>query len=355
MAFIDFLNRSFSPDLTIVCDNGELYCHRLVLSSVSTFMKMLLLSYDSCTIIVPDLRKEEFEDILAVCYGEKYETENDETMKDIFTLLSVESKKILIGNIVYDSDRIKDGRATKGMKRIRYKAEKPNRSSFHKTEESLETSADETFINISDTVLDVVQANNKSVDASETSDHAYRKYEENKRFPCDMCDKVCKRKENLTTHKKQKHGEQKLEIIVGSRVCNLCQLTFKRRDILTHMREKHPDNPLEFQCEHCDKKFKYKSKLERHSKQHHQKTERHLCPTCGFETVSEQSLRNHIYRHNTLIKCDLCEYTSQRVDYLEKHYARKHGDKEEAKFKCDICEIFLPTKDAVKKHKRRYH
>ena len=132
---------------------------------------------------------------------------------------------------------------------------------------------------------------------------------------CNICGKVCKRKENLTAHKRQKHGEVKCEVFVGTRVCSLCQLTMKRTEILAHMKDKHPNNSIKFTCNYCDKSFPFKSKLIRHMTQHEQKTETLVCEICSFETKSEESLRRHIRRHENRIKCNLCEYSSERCYY----------------------------------------
>ena len=79
------------------------------------------------------------------------------------------------------------------------------------------------------------------------------------------------------------------------------------------MQEKHPGSALNFQCEQCDKKFRFKSKLESHLRQHFPKTEQLFCQTCDFQTGSEDSLRRHTQRHSTVIKCDKCEYFSDWI------------------------------------------
>jgi hypothetical protein len=398
MAFIGFLKRTLSPDLKVVCNDGEIYCHRLLLSSVSNFVKVLLLSSDSSTIIIPQLNLAELEDTLEVLYSEKLETKNEDYMKRVFSILCVDSKNILVKNITNDVKKLKSKRRIKGSKLLKFNIKgypvglcKKERVEF------------DDLVNISDSdvedfkendVLDyfveeAVQGNHKSIDSVETvqgkskssSDHAYMKVDKGvpcdlcekfckskktliehikykhseHNFPCDLCDKVCIRKENLTAHKKQKHGEERLDITVGSRICGLCQLTFKRKDILAHMRQKHPDSPLEFCCDQCQKRFKFKSKLERHRKQHDKTTDNMSCQMCDFETGSEESLKRHIRRHANLIKCDLCEYTSDRIEYVKKHFSKNHEDQEETSHRCDICERCCPTKNALKIHKKRYH
>ena len=89
MAFINFLSRTSSPDLTICCEDGDLKCQSLVLASVSMFLKALLLDSDSQTLIVPEKKKK-------VIYGEKLETENYETMKATFILFSCLSVKTFL-------------------------------------------------------------------------------------------------------------------------------------------------------------------------------------------------------------------------------------------------------------------
>ena len=115
------------------------------------------------------------------------------------------------------------------------------------------------------------------------------------------------------------------------------------------MRQKHPDNPLEYCCDQCEKRFKFKSKLDRHRKQHEKKTDNMSCQMCDFETGSEESLKRHIRRHANLIKCDLCEYTSDRIEDVKKHFAKHHEDQEGTSHRCDICERY--TRKDITNHK----
>ena len=207
-----------------------------------------------------------------------------------------------------------------------------------------------------ETLLDEKQLDKKKMSSGTLDgDNIKHKEKEKELFPCEMRDKVCYRKENLTTHEKQKHSLQKVTKNTGKRTCNLCLLTVRKRDIRIHIQEKHPESPLEFQCEQCKKKFRFKSKFERHMKQHSQNKEKLFCQRCNFQTESEDSFRRHSQRHDTLIKCDKCEYYSDRSDNFKRHHENKHGLKEETDFKCDTCEQYLPSKDALRKHKQRIH
>ena len=116
MAFISFLNRTLSPDLKV----GEIYCDsRLLLSSVDNFVKVLLLSSDSSTIIISQLNLAELEDTMEVLYSEKLETKNENYMKKVFSILCVDSKNILVGNITNDVKKLKSKRKIKGSKLLK--------------------------------------------------------------------------------------------------------------------------------------------------------------------------------------------------------------------------------------------
>ena len=124
MTYVNLLCPSVSPDLKIVCEDGELFCHKIALASFSSLVKTLLLSSDSNIVIVPHVKKAPFEDLVELFYGDKLERANEEDMKAVFTLLSVDSKKILIDNVMFDVNKQKPKKSSRGQKLIKFKETK---------------------------------------------------------------------------------------------------------------------------------------------------------------------------------------------------------------------------------------
>jgi transcription elongation factor Elf1 len=162
-------------------------------------------------------------------------------------------------------------------------------------------------------------------------------------------------KRGLTKHLKTKHGEETLELVVGSKVCALCNIFCKRNEIGEHMKKAHPESKIEFECDFCHARFSSKSKMERHRNIHKPKEEKFTCNLCGFETWSQDSLNRHMYRHYASFNCSLCDYNTTNKATLARHNEKMHGTMNQTAFPCDKCNKFLPTKGALKKHCQRHH
>ena len=77
MAVFENFNRQVVPDLTFICSDGQVECHKVVVSSFAPYVKMLLIETDSDVIIAPGFKKVEFLEMLDVCYGVKSEARNE--------------------------------------------------------------------------------------------------------------------------------------------------------------------------------------------------------------------------------------------------------------------------------------
>jgi hypothetical protein len=185
MAVFENLNRRVSTDLTFVCSDGQVGCHELIISSFAPFVKMLLKESCSDVIITPDIKRADLLEVLDVCYGARSEARNEESMKNIFCILAVNSKDILIRNVESDLQRIKYKVNTKkGWVELRYKRKKVKKVTSKSTDlELFELDSCENFPSDSQP--------EEMIKLEETVDHEYATKSENivPEFSCDKCNK----------------------------------------------------------------------------------------------------------------------------------------------------------------------
>jgi C2H2-type zinc finger/Zinc-finger of C2H2 type len=136
--------------------------------------------------------------------------------------------------------------------------------------------------------------------------------------------------------------------------CSICSLKFKSRNQLTsHRREKHGKCHY---CKICYKKFSSELRLKFHIKVDHENTgaEKFKCEFCPKEFRNGESLLGHMIRKHSngcSAKCDLCNMKFSQVEEHNKHVDEAHGG--DKRLTCDIwCQCFksfLFTTDGRKK------
>ena len=94
MNVVECLKQTEMTDLLLVCSDGLVETHKIVISSFAPFVKNLLIESHSSEIILPDFKMLDLQEIMDICYGIKEETENEGTMKVIFNVLGVNSQDI---------------------------------------------------------------------------------------------------------------------------------------------------------------------------------------------------------------------------------------------------------------------
>ena len=95
----------------------------------------------------------------------------------------------------------------------------------------------------------------------------YGGVEEQESFNCDICDKTYKYKKGLNAHMRMEH--EGTSGIIKTFKCDLCTSVFKEhKNLNAHKRLKHSDLATEFPCTTCGKKFNQKKNLKRHEYTH---------------------------------------------------------------------------------------
>ena len=104
-----------------------------------------------------------------------------------------------------------------------------------------------------------------------------------KMHKCHICDKVFKNKRTLTRHS-QSHDK--------SLTCPFCQTAFDRLDRLNqHLKTKHGNT---FTCDICHKTFQHKHHLTRHMESHDYSSKSWPCPICHQTFKRKDNLNRHL-------------------------------------------------------------
>jgi len=138
-----------------------------------------------------------------------------------------------------------------------------------------------------------------------------------KRYPCDQCDYIANKKNNLTVHRDSVHKGV-------SYSCDQCdynapiKANFKLHMELIHGKVYHS-------CNQCHYKAACKKNLNVHVKSVHQK----ISVTCGkcdkqFSTKASLWLHNSSLHMGIFFPCEFCDYKANQKEHLRRHTLTHH-------------------------------
>jgi len=193
-------------------------------------------------------------------------------------------------------------------------------------------------------------------------------------YPCNLCEKIFNKKQDLNTHKENIHFlevpsnkepcphchkeynnlSQHIEIVHKNTKkfsCQNCQKAFyDNRELRRHhikflqngdCAKKVPDGNCKFVCdyENCNYRSNKKSNMEMHKESVHMNV-KYACPECGKNLSSKVNLNSHVKNVHSKkmvggvlekssfqlsFKCRLCDYTTNRALHLDRHILSVHS------------------------------
>ncbi|XP_044740458.1 zinc finger protein 260-like [Chrysoperla carnea] len=182
------------------------------------------------------------------------------------------------------------------------------------------------------------------------------KCEEEAEFECTDCNEKFTSKRGLSRHKNLAHGSG-----TKTGLCNLCgkllasKLSLKQHQQHCQVKKEKDDKssednePKDFECETCNKKYSTKDALTRHKTLHRKKP--HLCTLCGKLLASKLSLKGHqlIHSGGKPYKCNVCNQSFRHKQHLTNHRRIHTGEKP---YKCTLCEKAFTEKKSLTVHMR---
>ncbi|XP_035713578.1 PR domain zinc finger protein 5-like [Folsomia candida] len=162
---------------------------------------------------------------------------------------------------------------------------------------------------------------------------------ERPRFPCTVpsCGKTYQHMRGVWQHVKLEHAENPVRY-----PCTLCGKEFKRKDELelhipTHTTEKP------YNCATCGRSFAHVGGMKRHEITHSEKSTREVlkCHLCPQTLLTRRGLRSHVqfvHENRRDYPCAFCEKRFATRSDLKRHVEARHAVKKEPAYSCDKCE-----------------
>lgn len=110
-------------------------------------------------------------------------------------------------------------------------------------------------------------------------------------------------------------------------------------------------------CTKCDKSWDYVARKNRGSCLECKSDLEYKCGKCTKIYQTSKSLRRHLSRNcnnkNPKLRCDHCQYETNRRDNLSDHIGAKHLPRVLNAYRCEKCEKSFPIRSYLRKHSKR--
>ena len=157
-------------------------------------------------------------------------------------------------------------------------------------------------------------------------------------------------------------------------LCDICTKTYRNVSSLKRHMKIHGNENDHVKCKRCLKTFTRADSIVRHMKSNHSQSKGVLlCPHCGTEFKTRNSLSNHIrYKHRESAgeKCEQCQKTFRDSCDLQKHKraihdkpdlsknnvrSRKKSNKSGNSVRCSDCDKTFKNRTCMKRHQGKIH
>ena len=215
-----------------------------------------------------------------------------------------------------------------------------------------ENGHENTYIAQPDLFQTDIKSEIKADDDSYFNDISYdngMKSESKKKAKCEICEKEFLGKnhtKHLRRHMKNVHDKQR-----NYEYCEYCAKNFETpEELKSHIKELHGENK-EIKCHKCEKTFSRTDSLKQHIKEHNKI---YPCEHCGKTFAYTKGLKVHIDTiHNRLTEsmCDRCDKIFTRPEHLKRHIAFVHEGKKDIRNEiCNKCGKTFADRSVLKKH-----
>ncbi|XP_046389539.1 zinc finger protein 470-like [Ischnura elegans] len=145
--------------------------------------------------------------------------------------------------------------------------------------------------------------------------------------------------------------------VCGPYKCELCPLEYaSRRELNLHKKKNHRD-AQSFICDECGVKFKFRTSLQKHKVNRHERLvekEAYSCPHCTLTFPKKIYLTNHCIKVHSLERKFLCQVCGKKFLNQNSFNAHLNSHTEEAKnrFACVHCSKTFQRKEKLLYHMR---
>ena len=162
-------------------------------------------------------------------------------------------------------------------------------------------------------------------------------------YVCTVCGKSYTNDDALKYHVKVNH-----EVASNKILCDLCGKQFtSERTLQRHNQIAHEKSPLyqDHICDLCGSKFNRKDALIRHGKEQH------------YESKVNFAYMDHVEDMESLssVNCEFCEKTFKRKSDLKRHTLSVHSETPPAELACSICGKTFSRKFSLNRHMKSAH